>query len=101
MKTRLELQETLEELLGSRNVYYEPPANIKMEYPAIVYSRDNIQTRFASNKVYIGRPMYRLTVIDKKADNPVITKLLNLEYCSYDRHYKSDNLNHDTFTIYL
>ena len=52
MKTRLELQETLEELLGSRNVYYEPPANIKMEYPAIVYSRDNIQTRFASNKVF-------------------------------------------------
>ena len=27
-------------------------------------------------------------------------KLLEMPYCSYDRQYKSDNLNHDVLTLY-
>ena len=38
MGTRLELQNKLEELLGSRHVYFQPPESVKMEYPAIKYS---------------------------------------------------------------
>ena len=38
-KTRLELQSVLEQTLGSRNVYFQPPASVKMKYPAIVYER--------------------------------------------------------------
>ena len=86
MGTRIELQSKLEELLGSRQVYYQPPETVKMEYPAIVYSKSN---------------RYDVTVISKKPDDPVLDKLLGLQYCSYDRHYKSDNLNHDTFSLYF
>ena len=85
MSSRLELQTKLEELLGSRNVYYQPPETVKMEYPAIVYSKKN---------------KYSLIVISKKPDDPVIDKLLEVPYCSYDRSYKSDNLNHDVLTLY-
>ena len=100
MASRLELQTKLEELLGSRNVYYQPPESIKMTYPAIVYSKAKIDTRVANNKKYNTITRYDITVIDRMPDNPVVQKLLELPYCSYDRQYKSDNLNHDVLTLY-
>jgi len=33
MGTRLELQNLLENILGSRNVYFQPPENLKLNYP--------------------------------------------------------------------
>ena len=100
MASRLELQTKLEELLGSRNVYYQPPESVKMEYPAIVYSKEGIQTAHANDAVYSKKNKYSLIVISKKPDDPVIDKLLEVPYCSYDRSYKSDNLNHDVLTLY-
>jgi hypothetical protein len=90
----------LEELLGSRNVYYQPPGSFKMTYPAIRYSKKNMSSKFANNKIYSNMKCYELIVIDKNPDNPVIDKLLELPYCSYSNFYISDNLNHDVLTIY-
>lgn len=100
MASRLKLQSELEKLLGNRNVYYQPPESIKMSYPAIVYSKSNIKKSFADDVGYSSTHRYEITVIDKKPDNPVIDKLLMLSYCSFDRHYISDNLNHDILTLY-
>lgn len=100
MASRLELQEKLEELLGSKSVYYQPPESVKMEYPAIRYSKSRIDVKRADNSIYSKNIRYELIVIDRKPDNPVIDKLLELPYCSYDRGYKTDNLNHDALTIY-
>lgn len=56
MGTRLDLQMKLEELLGCRHVYYQPPdtgvSSVKMEYPAIRYSKGKIDTQRANNSVY-------------------------------------------------
>lgn len=101
MGTRIELQSKLEELLGSRSVYYQPPETIKMEYPAIVYSKKNITSRFANNTTYLQPTSYEITVIDKKPDNIVIKKLLQMPMCRFDRYFKSDNLNHDVLTLYF
>ena len=101
MATRLELQSKLEELLGFKHVYYQPPETIKMEYPAIKYSKSNIQTRSADDRTYSKMTRYEIIVIDRKPDNPVIDELLKLQYCSYDRSYKADNLNHDVLTLYF
>lgn len=100
MADRLDLQSLLEELLGSKNVYYQPPESIKMQYDAIRYSKKNIHVTHANNAKYSMRDCYELIVIAKRPDNPVIKKLLALPYCSYDRHYVADNLNHDVLTIY-
>ena len=100
MNSRLELHEKLCELLGSNHVYYQPPESIKIEYPAIVYSRGNIRSTFANGAAYSFSRRYEIILIDKKPDSPVIEKLLMLPYCSHDRSYKGDNLNHDVFTIY-
>lgn len=100
MGTRLDLQNKLVELLGSKHVYYQPPESVKIEYPAIVYSKNDIRTTRADDSVYSKRTQYEIIVIDKKPDNKVIDELLKLSYCSYDRHYNSDNLNHDVLTLY-
>lgn len=100
MANRLELQSLLEELLGSKNVYYQPPESIKMQYPAIRYSKKTISSIYANNAKYSMQDCYELIVISRLPDNPVIKKLLELPYCSYDRPYVADNLNHDVLTIY-
>lgn len=101
MADRLDLQSILEELLDSRNVYYQPPESIKMQYDAIRYSKTNINTTYASDRKYSMMNRYELIVIARRPDHPVIEKLLALPYCSYDRHYISDNLHHDVLTLYF
>ena len=100
MADRVELQSLLEELLESRNVYYKPPEGTKMSYPAIKYSKQTIRKDYANNRAYSMKDCYQLIVIAKLPDHPVIKKLLELPYCSYDRYYVTDNLNHDVLTIY-
>ena len=100
MGTRIELQALLEELLGSRNVYYQPPESTKMKYPAIVYSRQGIDNRLANNSVYNQNLSYKVTVIDAKPDSEIVMKVSRLPFCSHAQHFTSDNLNHDVFTLY-
>lgn len=100
MGSRLKLQSEFETLLGSKNVYYQPPNNLKMSYPCIKYSVQGIDTKKADNKTYQLTKRYEVTVIANRADNPVILKLLEMPMCSYDRQYISDNLYHDVLTLY-
>ena len=100
MSSRLDLHATLCEILGSRNVYFQPPSSVRMQYPAIVYSRKDIEKRSANDGVYRKLPSYEVILVDKNPDSPFVEKILDLPYCSFDRHYESDNLNHDVFTIY-
>ena len=100
MASRLELQTKLEELLGSKNVYYQPPENVKIVYPAIVYSKSKPNIKRADDKIYLKTNCYEIIVISKRPDEPVITKIENLPNCQWERNYTSDNLNHDVLTLY-
>ena len=100
MSSRIELQDELENLLGSKNVYYQPPESVKMEYPAIVYRRSNIKNDFADNLAYRQSHSYELIVIDKNPDNVFVEAILDIPYCTFDRHYKADNLNHYVSTLF-
>ena len=99
MDRRLELHEILCNLLGTRNVYFQPPESVKMKYPAIVYTRYDIVNTPANNSVYKQDKKYQLTVIDQDPDSEIVNKVSLLPMCIFDRHFKSDNLNHDVFTI--
>lgn len=100
MANRLDLQTKFEDILNSRNVYFQPPASVKLQYPAIVYSFKNIKRDFANNLSYIASPGYEVTLIDKNPDSEYVEKILALPYCVFDRCFKSDNLNNFVFTIY-
>ena len=100
MDSRPNLQTKLEQILGSRNVYFQPPESIKLNYPAIVYKRSNIQNTFADNEVYKQSYFYEIIVIDRKPDSQITKKLSKLAKIIFDRSFTYDNLNHDVFTIY-
>lgn len=97
---REESQALFEELLGSRNVYYQPPENLQMKYDAIRYSLKNISTTNADNVKYLKKRCYEVIVISRKPDPEIVGKILDLEYCTLDRTYKWDNLYHYVFTLY-
>ena len=99
MGSRLELQNLLKSILGSRNVYYQPPESIKIKYPAIIYSRNNIDNNFADDIVYMQNHTYQIIVIDANPDSEIVNKMSKLPMCRYNRHYTSDNLNHDVFIL--
>lgn len=99
MERRLKLQ-TILETMGAKKVYFQPPSNIQMEYPAIVYSRDDDWTEHASNLPYTHKKRYQVTVIDKKADSPILDNVRMLPLCSFSRHFVVDNLNQDVFNLY-
>ena len=105
MDKRLELDALLRKVMkgvsGVENVYFQPPENLLLKYPAIVYSRSDIRNRPADDMVYSQFTFYDLTVIDKNPDSLLVYAVASLPRCKFGRHYKSDNLNHDTFTIFI
>ena len=100
MASRLKLHEELCDLLGSRNVYFDPPASVRMKYPAIRYSRKKIDKIYANNSVYRLLTPYEVTLLDEDPDSEYVNKILQLQYCEHDRSYPSENLHHNVFTIY-
>lgn len=101
MASRLDLQAILEAILGTREVYFQPPESMKISYPAIVYSRNEIRNRSANNKVYIQRDMYQITVIDPNPESQYVRAVSQLPTARHVRHFTKDNLNHDVFSLYL
>lgn len=90
----------LERLLGSENVYFQPPANLEMEYDCIRYFRTTIKPEFANNTPYLLHDCYQVIAIYKNPDSDLPRKIAMLPMCSHDRHYTADNLHHDVFTLY-
>lgn len=99
-KPRVELQTLLEGLLGSRNVYFQPPESVKLSYPCIIYGLSKFRSKKANNSKYLIDKEYDVTIIDKNPDSALPDKLYELEYCNFDRDYKADNLNHWVFSLY-
>lgn len=100
MKSRVDLQRKFEDLLGSKNVYFQPPETLKMKYPCIRYSLSDIDKRPGDNMAYTMTNCYDVIVISKDPENAAIKKILEMPMSSYDRHYVSDNLNHDVIKLY-
>lgn len=101
MAQRRDLQNILVELLGSNNVYFQPPPNAQMTYPCIVYKRDYAIAHFADNKPYKNKKRYQLTIIDPDPDSVIPDKVAELPMCSFDRFFTAENLNHDIYTIFF
>lgn len=99
MDNRLELHERLLEYYP--NVYFQPPENITMVYPCIVYNRTGLDTQFGNNKVYLDKQQYQLMVIEHDPDSDVSKRLVkDLPYCRVTQYYTVENLNHTTLSIY-
>lgn len=101
MAKRLELHEILKGILGSDHVYFQPPSTLKMVYPCIVYRRSQESREYANGGLYSRMKRYQVVVIDWNPDSETPDKVGALPLCSFDRHYTSDNLNHDVYNLYF
>lgn len=100
MLDRKTLDAELREILGSTNVYFQPPASVKIKYPAIVYSLNDIRTNSADNSIYKKNRQYTCILIDSNPDSPLVDKFIENGYY-FDRPYTADGLYHFSFRKYI
>lgn len=100
-KSREELHEILVSILGSRNVYYQPPDSKQLSYPCIIYKRVKNDKVHANNDTYMLRTRYSVTLIDKSPISETDTKIMELKHCSLDTQFAKDNLNHYIYNLYF
>lgn len=99
MAPRLELQALLEDIV--ENVYFQPPTNVQLVYPCIVYERDFADTKFADDKPYSHTVRYMIMVIDRNPDSPILAQVAALPMCVFSRYYSVANLNHNVYNIFF
>lgn len=99
MGTRLELQTALEAFVP--NVYFQPPSDIQMTYPCIVYNRYRQVNQFADNLVYHSKRRYQITVIDADPDSLIPDMVGSMDSSYMVRHFTTQNLNHDVYYVYF
>jgi hypothetical protein len=96
---RLQLHQILETF--TENVYFQPPTNIQLIYPCIIYKRDFADTKFADDKPYNHTLRYAITVIDPDPDSDIPGKVASMPMSLFNRFYTADNLNHDVYNVYF
>lgn len=100
-KTRVALQGVLEGILGSRNVYFQPPESLKLKYPCIIYEKADEDPLYADDGKYHNTMVYDITVIDFNPDSEIPEKISELPMCSFQRFFTNDNLNHNVYRLYF
>lgn len=100
MKKRADLHAILVNILGSQNVYFQPPENVKLKFPCIIYERSKIATKFADNMHYKMDNAYSVMFIYKDPDSTIVDEIAKLPMCKLDRFYTAENLYHAVYTIY-
>jgi hypothetical protein len=98
MALRLQLHSVLKEL--TEHVYFQPPSNVQMSFPCIVYQRSGSDSDFADNGTYRHAKRYQVTVIDRNPDSELPDLVEELPLCSFDRFFAADNLNHWVLNLF-
>lgn len=100
MASRLQLHEELCKILGSRNVYFNPPESVKMKYPAIVYSFKDYGNISADDEVYLQWPEYSVILIDVTPDSTIAKTISTKRGFRLNRPpYPADGLHHFPFDL--
>jgi hypothetical protein len=99
MAPRLQLHDILKAFTD--NVYFQPPENITLQYPCIIYQRDYAETMFADDIPYNHTLRYVVTVIDRDPDSDIPGKVASMPMCLFNRFFTADNLNHDVYRVYF
>ena len=101
MHTYKDLLHLLQQAVNHNRVFFQPPENLKIGYPAVVFHLSKIEIDHASDVPYKGAKEYSVTLITKDPEPDVIDEILKIPYSSLDTTYISDGMNHFVFTVYL
>lgn len=97
--TRLELQIVLEGIAES--VYFQPPSNVQMSYPCILYNIHDEDVKHAGNRRYLHTKRYQVTVVDRNPDSELPDVVGDLPLCDFERFFIADGLNHFIYNLYF
>lgn len=98
---RQELGQKLRRILGSDNVYFQPPNNTKIQYPCIIYSKEQPSQKHADDQCYYSMDKYEILVVDRDPDSDIPDKINDgFEHCQISRYFVKDNLNQTILTLY-
>ena len=98
---RLDFDAELRALLATSNTYYEPPANVRLQYPCVVYQRSNIHDTRANDGHYTRRLQFQVTTISLNPDDEWPQMILDyFPYARFNRSFNADGLNHNVILIY-
>lgn len=100
MDRRIEFDNLLKTILGSDNVYFQPPESKKLDYPCIIYNFAQDDVKYADDEIYSLKHKYsiRYIALPKDFDGHMkdrITKILKVP-CT--QTYASNGLYHCVFT---
>ena len=99
MDKRIELHNKL--LTISQNVYFQPPSNVRLVFPCIIYHKSSPEVKMANNNIYNKTQEYQLTIIDQNPDSDTADRILGtFPYCTIGSYSIVDNLNHTTLNLY-
>lgn len=95
-------RERLSEIFHSlcKNVYFQPPEDVKLKYPCIIYEERTGDTLYADDYPYRFTKCYTVTCIDSNPDSEIPGQIAMLQMCREDRKFTSANLNHTVFILY-
>lgn len=99
MHRRIEFHNFLKNITKLDNIYFQPPSNVKLNYPCILYSLNDSFIDSANNNSYKIEKEYQIILIDKNPDSNYVDIILSLPRINFDRFYTSENLNHYVFSI--
>lgn len=99
--TRLEFHKILQSILGSNQVYFQPPSSQRIYYPAIIYSVAPFNKAYADNFGYILTDHYLVTHITKDPNSTTPRELARMPYTRQDQAYRKDGLYHAVFSVYV
>lgn len=102
--SRLDFDQKLRSLMENNgyeiNIYFQPPQNISLKYPCIIYSPGGYNKKSADNIAYNMVKYYSVTLIDRNPDSILADELAKLPMSRFDVFFVNDNLNHWHYNIY-
>lgn len=100
MGKRTELHGKLTAILGSDHVYFQPPRNVRLKFPCIIYELNRYDIQYADDTSYIGTKGYVVTYISPDPDDETWENIMKLPHCSFNRFFTADDLNHWVLELY-
>ena len=101
MRTYRDLLHLLQKAVDHNRVYFQPPENLKIGYPAVVFHLSKIKLDHADDVPYKGAREYSITLITKEPEPEVLDEIIKIPYTTLDTTYISDGMNHFVFTTYI
>ena len=96
---RTKLHELLQAITD--HVYFQPPETVKLEYPCIIYKRDDMDAKHANNVPYDLTTRYEIMVIARDPETGIPEEVAKLPMCSFNRFFTADGLNHDVYQLFF